>query len=65
MESKKIHGNTKYFANEERLQGIKESKNKYINKKEWKCEYCNKKYLLKTKWSHCQTKLAKKNLKNI
>ena len=41
----KIHGNT----NEERLQAIKNSKRKYTNTKEWVCDICKKKYLLKNK----------------
>ena len=60
-----MHGNTKYFTNEERLEAIKNSKNKYMNKKQWTNEYCQKTYLLKNKWNHRQTKLHKNNLNHI
>ena len=63
VKDKKIHGNAKYF-NEEEKKGQYLSIRKYLSTKEWIC-LSDKKYLLKNKWNHCQTKMHKNNLNNI
>ena len=51
---KKIHGNKKYFKDEDQKIAVKESKANYMAKKQWNCcicnsSICNKTYLLKNK----------------
>ena len=52
----------KYFTEEERIQAIKQSKNKHMRNKEWLCPVCdNHDYKLAGKWSHLKTNKHKKN----
>ena len=47
-----------YNTDEERKEAIRKSKTKYMDKKEWYCDYCNngKNYTLGGKWGHIKTK---------
>ena len=52
----------KYFTEEERIEAIHKSKNKYMSNKEWICVICdNHDYKLAGKWWHLQTNKHKKN----
>ena len=47
----------KYFTEDERIQAIKQSKNKHMRNKEWLCTVCdNHNYKLAGKWRHLKTK---------
>ena len=52
----------KYFTEEERINAIHKSKNKYMVNKEWLCPECgNRNYTLAGKWTHLK---SKKHIKN-
>ena len=52
----------KYFTEEEKINAIRQSKNKYMVNKEWLCPDCgNRNYTLAGKWTHLK---SKKHIKN-
>ena len=52
----------KYFTEEEKINAIRQSKNKYMVNKEWLCPECgNRNYTLAGKWTHLK---SKKHIKN-
>ena len=60
------HGPIKYFTEEERKEAIRQSKNKYMAKKEWFCNVCPLyNYKLAGKWKHFQSKKHKKNAEYV
>ena len=60
------HGPIKYFTEEERNEAIRQSKNKYMAKKEWFCNVCPPyNYKLAGKWKHLQGKKHKENAEYV
>ena len=60
------HGPRKYFTEEERKEAIRQSKNKYMAKREWFCNVCPLyNYKLAGKQKHLQGKKPKKNAEYV
>ena len=63
---KNIHTPIKYFSEEERKQGTRQTKTKYMLNKEWVCSVCgNRNYSLAGKWSHLKTKKHMRNVEDM